>query len=92
MSRILAHVIPDGHVICTICGTTAVQAASGYTCIWRDTDDPRHSTMLPEPARRQLAHLDPSIAGRIAELEAERRAAWNATEPVDISVADGCFY
>jgi hypothetical protein len=72
VARILRHV-PAEDGSCTICGTSPVMIAKGYTCIWRDTPDARSAEIAPEPSRRQYACEQFSeIKARAYEVAAER--------------------
>lgn len=72
MTMICAHEIPPGETRCIHCN--AVKPGPDVTCIHRPA--PVVAT-APEPTRRIMACEDASIADRIAELRAEREAAWN---------------
>jgi hypothetical protein len=72
VARILQHV-PAEDGSCTICGTSLVMIAKGYTCIWRDTPDARSAEMAPEPKERKYAVNDAeTISARLIELAKER--------------------
>lgn len=72
------HYVPKDAKRCIHCSAPANTIGPEVTCVPREGNP--GSGMRPEPARRVLAHEDPSIAGRIAELEKERQDGWNRSE------------
>lgn len=78
MPRINQHEWTDGLRWCAVCGTSREQAETGMGC--------RDRNVAPEPQRRTVACEDTAtISTRLAELRAERQAAWNRAQEGEVT-------